>query len=245
MKPSSVQARALPRLHLAPGPASSPPPPPLSTPPPRRPLEFLITTGPGPVPRLDGLNLVFGRVTGGMTTVRGPPGPGDAATVTPLSLAHKAAARDPAAHREPPAPLAPPVPRSRPSRRCPRSSPTRARSSSTRSPSSSATTAPTRWGAARGRGGPGRGGQARWRASCCCQAAEAACAAARPSRPGIDWRAPAPRPPPPLQVRRRYGRPLKAIVITEAGVVGEAPAPAGGAAAAAQQRAASAAEGLF
>ncbi|GBF91011.1 peptidyl-prolyl cis-trans isomerase, chloroplastic [Raphidocelis subcapitata] len=34
-----------------------------------RPLEFLITTGPGPVPRLDGLNLVFGRVTSGMTTV--------------------------------------------------------------------------------------------------------------------------------------------------------------------------------
>jgi hypothetical protein len=30
----------------------------------------MITTGPGPVPRLDGLNLVFGRVTGGMTTVR-------------------------------------------------------------------------------------------------------------------------------------------------------------------------------
>jgi peptidyl-prolyl cis-trans isomerase B (cyclophilin B) len=35
-----------------------------------RPTEFLITTGPGPVPRLDGLNLVFGRVTEGMSTVR-------------------------------------------------------------------------------------------------------------------------------------------------------------------------------
>ncbi|KIY98053.1 hypothetical protein MNEG_9908 [Monoraphidium neglectum] len=33
------------------------------------PLEFLVTTGPGPVPRLDGLNLVFGRVTSGLTTV--------------------------------------------------------------------------------------------------------------------------------------------------------------------------------
>ncbi|KAI8475866.1 MAG: cyclophilin-like domain-containing protein [Monoraphidium minutum] len=34
-----------------------------------RPLEFLITTGPGPVPRLDGINLVFGRVTSGISTV--------------------------------------------------------------------------------------------------------------------------------------------------------------------------------
>ena len=34
-----------------------------------RPTELLITTGPGPVPRLDGLNLVFGRVTAGMTTL--------------------------------------------------------------------------------------------------------------------------------------------------------------------------------
>lgn len=30
---------------------------------------FLITTGPGPVPRLDGSNIVFGRVLDGMTTV--------------------------------------------------------------------------------------------------------------------------------------------------------------------------------
>eukprot|EP00879_Flechtneria_rotunda_P020250 GHRR01021297.1.p1 GENE.GHRR01021297.1~~GHRR01021297.1.p1 ORF type:complete len:343 (+),score=85.95 GHRR01021297.1:223-1251(+) len=32
-------------------------------------LEFLITTGPGPVPRLDGLNPVIGRVESGMDTV--------------------------------------------------------------------------------------------------------------------------------------------------------------------------------
>jgi hypothetical protein len=32
-------------------------------------LEFLITTGPGPVPRLDGLNPVFGRVESGMDVV--------------------------------------------------------------------------------------------------------------------------------------------------------------------------------
>lgn len=35
----------------------------------RRALEFLITTGPGPVPRLDGLNPVFGRVESGMDVV--------------------------------------------------------------------------------------------------------------------------------------------------------------------------------
>ncbi|KAF6264781.1 cyclophilin-like domain-containing protein [Scenedesmus sp. NREL 46B-D3] len=34
-----------------------------------RALEFLITTGPGPVPRLDGLNPVIGRVESGMNTV--------------------------------------------------------------------------------------------------------------------------------------------------------------------------------
>lgn len=34
-----------------------------------RALEFLITTGPGPVPRLDGLNPVFGRVESGMDVV--------------------------------------------------------------------------------------------------------------------------------------------------------------------------------
>ncbi|KAL6761762.1 cyclophilin-like domain-containing protein [Haematococcus lacustris] len=34
-----------------------------------RPTEFLITTGPGPVPRLDNSNLVFGRVLEGMATV--------------------------------------------------------------------------------------------------------------------------------------------------------------------------------
>ncbi|MEW5299173.1 MAG: hypothetical protein WDW36_002213 [Sanguina aurantia] len=32
-------------------------------------IEFLITTGPGPVPRLDGENIVFGRVLDGMNTV--------------------------------------------------------------------------------------------------------------------------------------------------------------------------------
>ena len=52
-----------------------------------------------------------------------------------------------------------------------------------------------------------------------------------------------PRFPPHRQVRRRYGRPLKAVIITEAGVVGEAAPAAGGAAAAAQLRAAAAAEG--
>ncbi|WIA16894.1 hypothetical protein OEZ86_014082 [Tetradesmus obliquus] len=35
-----------------------------------RALQFLITTGPGPVPRLDGLNAVIGRVEEGMDTVR-------------------------------------------------------------------------------------------------------------------------------------------------------------------------------
>jgi hypothetical protein len=34
-----------------------------------RALEFLITTGPGPVPRLDGINPVIGRVESGMDTV--------------------------------------------------------------------------------------------------------------------------------------------------------------------------------
>ena len=34
-----------------------------------RPLEFLITTGPGPVPRLDGENIAFGRVLEGINTV--------------------------------------------------------------------------------------------------------------------------------------------------------------------------------
>ncbi|GFR40128.1 hypothetical protein Agub_g684, partial [Astrephomene gubernaculifera] len=34
-----------------------------------RPVEFLITTGPGPVPRLDGQNIVFGRVLEGMGVV--------------------------------------------------------------------------------------------------------------------------------------------------------------------------------
>ncbi len=33
------------------------------------PLEFLVTTGPGPVPRLDGQNVVFGRVLDGINTV--------------------------------------------------------------------------------------------------------------------------------------------------------------------------------
>lgn len=32
--------------------------------------EFLITTGPGPVPRLDGVNVVFGKVLEGIDTVR-------------------------------------------------------------------------------------------------------------------------------------------------------------------------------
>jgi peptidyl-prolyl cis-trans isomerase B (cyclophilin B) len=32
-------------------------------------VEFLITTGPGPVPRLNGLNVVFGKVLEGMGTV--------------------------------------------------------------------------------------------------------------------------------------------------------------------------------
>lgn len=51
-----------------------------------RAAQFLITTGPGPVPRLDGRNIVFGRVLGpdGMAVVRAvtavptlqpPPGP--------------------------------------------------------------------------------------------------------------------------------------------------------------------------
>ncbi|PNW75777.1 hypothetical protein CHLRE_12g561000v5 [Chlamydomonas reinhardtii] len=34
-----------------------------------RPVEFLITTGPGPVPRLNGQNIVFGRVLEGMSVV--------------------------------------------------------------------------------------------------------------------------------------------------------------------------------
>lgn len=34
-----------------------------------RPTEFLITTGPGPVPRLDGSNIVFGRVLSGIDVV--------------------------------------------------------------------------------------------------------------------------------------------------------------------------------
>lgn len=34
-----------------------------------KPVEFLITTGPGPVPRLDGANIVFGRVVEGMAVV--------------------------------------------------------------------------------------------------------------------------------------------------------------------------------
>ncbi|EFJ49394.1 hypothetical protein VOLCADRAFT_89777 [Volvox carteri f. nagariensis] len=34
-----------------------------------RPVEFLITTGPGPVPRLNGQNIVFGRVVEGMSVV--------------------------------------------------------------------------------------------------------------------------------------------------------------------------------
>jgi peptidyl-prolyl cis-trans isomerase B (cyclophilin B) len=35
-----------------------------------RPTEFLITTGPGPVPRLDGQNIVFGKVVQGLDVVR-------------------------------------------------------------------------------------------------------------------------------------------------------------------------------
>ncbi|GLC46741.1 hypothetical protein PLESTB_001358500 [Pleodorina starrii] len=34
-----------------------------------KPVEFLITTGPGPVPRLNGANIVFGRVLEGMSVV--------------------------------------------------------------------------------------------------------------------------------------------------------------------------------
>jgi len=50
-----------------------------------RAAQFLITTGPGPVPRLDGRNIVFGRVVGdgmavvrsvtGVPTLKPPPGP--------------------------------------------------------------------------------------------------------------------------------------------------------------------------
>lgn len=49
-----------------------------------RAAQFLITTGPGPVPRLDGANIVFGRVLYGLDvvtavtrvpTLRAPPGP--------------------------------------------------------------------------------------------------------------------------------------------------------------------------
>ena len=49
-----------------------------------RAAQFLITTGPGPVPRLDGGNIVFGRVLSGLDVVtamtrvpllRAPPGP--------------------------------------------------------------------------------------------------------------------------------------------------------------------------
>jgi len=36
-----------------------------------RPSEFLITTGPGPVPSLDGRNIVFGRVEEGLDVVGG------------------------------------------------------------------------------------------------------------------------------------------------------------------------------
>jgi peptidyl-prolyl cis-trans isomerase B (cyclophilin B) len=32
-------------------------------------VEFLITTGPGPVPSLDGRNIVFGKVVQGLETV--------------------------------------------------------------------------------------------------------------------------------------------------------------------------------
>lgn len=32
-------------------------------------MEFLITTGPGPVPRLDGQDVVFGRVEEGLDTL--------------------------------------------------------------------------------------------------------------------------------------------------------------------------------
>jgi len=38
--------------------------------PPKADLEFAITTGPGPVPALDGTNIVFGRVDGGLGTVQ-------------------------------------------------------------------------------------------------------------------------------------------------------------------------------
>lgn len=34
-----------------------------------RPLEFVITTGPGPVPKLDGGNIVFGRVLEGFNVI--------------------------------------------------------------------------------------------------------------------------------------------------------------------------------
>lgn len=34
-----------------------------------RPLEFVITTGPGPVPKLDGGNIVFGRVLDGFNVI--------------------------------------------------------------------------------------------------------------------------------------------------------------------------------
>ena len=37
---------------------------------PKADLEFAITTGPGPVPALDGTNIVFGRVDGGLGTVQ-------------------------------------------------------------------------------------------------------------------------------------------------------------------------------
>ncbi|GIL43976.1 hypothetical protein Vafri_1551 [Volvox africanus] len=43
--------------------------PPLRQRPEYRPVEFLITTGPGPVPRLNGQNIVFGRVLEGMSVV--------------------------------------------------------------------------------------------------------------------------------------------------------------------------------
>lgn len=142
----------------------------------------MITTGPGPVPRLDGLNLIFGRVTSGMTTVA-------AAAAVPSF--------QPDARSQQLNAFAKFIGDDRADK--------------------------VRGGAralAAGMGAQGARGKRRATAP---RISSANCAGPR----SIIFATSA-HPPMQLctQVRRRYGRPLKAIVITSAGVVGETKAAA-------------------